>query len=203
MLKQILLIIVDIILLLIIFYQVYFLRKPERHIPKGTIVSPADGRIARIIEIGGKSITIEKGLLGKIKTQTRDTIKKGYLINIVLTPLNVHYQRAPCDGTVLSVKHFDGAFKNAVIGAKTMPTLHNERTEILIKSSFGKIKVIQIAGFLARRIETIVKKNDKIKKGQIIGIIKLGSQVSLIIPKCKLKVREGQRVVDGETVIAQ
>jgi len=56
---------------------------------------------------------------------------------------------------------------------------------------------------LARRISCFVRPNQKIHKGEEIGLISLGSQVLLVIPNLKLLVKEGQRVVDGETIIAR
>ena len=68
----------------------------------------------------------------------------------------------------------------------------------------GKIKLIQIAGFLARRIICDTNKNEKVNKGQRIGKIVLGSQITLILPvkKVKLKIKNGQKVIGGTTIIA-
>jgi len=191
-----------------IYYSWIFMRNPKRNTPEGNvIVSPANGKISKIVKVGKKdtsNITIEKGLLGKIKMQTQEVGKDATLISIVMNPLNVHFQRSPCDATVLAVKHAPGKFLNAVKGAENMQAaLENEHTEILLQTKYGKMKVIQIAGFLCRRIETFVTKGHKLKKGETIGVIKLGSQVTLILPaKLKINVKEGQAVVDGETILA-
>lgn len=191
-----------------IYYSYIFMRNPKRNAPQGNvIVSPANGKISKIVKVDGKNVTnvtIEKGLLGKIKTQTKDVGKDATLINIVMNPLNVHFQRSPCDATVLSVKHTPGKFLNAVSGASNLQAaLENEHTEILLQTKYGKMKILQIAGFLCRRIETFVQKGHKLKKGETIGVIKLGSQVTLILPaRLHLKVKEDQGVVDGETILA-
>jgi len=206
MLLNILIIVAVLIIALVLFYRFHFLRDPERKAPKGNnLISPSDGKVVRIVELKDKNaLKIKKGLLGKIKTLTKDTIKEGYLISIMMTPLDVHYQRAPIDGTIISTKHTKGKLYNAVSDAENMKaTLMNEKNEILINTKIGKIKVIQIAGFVARRIHCFVKKGQKIKKGQRIGIIKLGSQVSFIIPKLKVKVKVGEKVKAGETIIAE
>jgi len=80
-----------------------------------------------------------------------------------------------------------------------------EKNEIVIKNKKLKIRVIQIAGFLARRIFCYVKKNQNVNKGQKIGFISLGSQATLIIPAKKIKiiVKEGQKVKAGSTIIAE
>ena len=64
--------------------------------------------------------------------------------------------------------------------------------------------MIQIAGFLARRVVTHVKPGEDVNMGQIVGLINLGSQVTLVLPNTvKLKVSKGDRVVAGETTIAK
>ncbi|MBW2997255.1 phosphatidylserine decarboxylase [Candidatus Woesearchaeota archaeon] len=202
----ILVIIILLLAIFFLFYQFWFLRKPKRRIPKGNcIVSPANGRIARILDISNvKKANISKGLLGKVNILTKDTVKKGYLIVIVMTPFNVHYQRSPVDGTVLKTRYRKGSFINVVKDASSLQSLQNEKNEIIIKNrKLGKIKVVQVAGFLARRISCFVKKNQKIHKGEELGLISLGSQVLLVLPKLKLQVKEGQKVIDGETIIAR
>jgi len=205
MIEIILSIIVTLIILFALFYKIIFLRDPKRTTPKKGLCSPVNGKVARIIKINNNPIDIKKGLLGKIRTQTNDTIKKGYLITVVMTPLNVHYQRSPIDGKVIKIKYNKGKLHNAVLGAKSMrAALENENNEILLKTKHGKMKIIQIAGVVADRIVCFVKKNQNIKKGQTIGIIKLGSQVSIILPEnFKIKIKEGDNVVDGETIIAE
>ena len=142
-------------------------------------------------------------MFGKITTFTKEITKKGYLITIVMTPFDVHYQKAPIDGVVTKVKYSKGTFRNAVFGAESMnATLENEKNEITIKGKI-KLKVIQIAGAVARRIVCFVKPEDKIKKGQNIGLIKLGSQVCLIVPEIKLMIKENQKMRAGETIIGE
>jgi len=189
----------------VMFYRFYFLRKPVRKsIPGNVVVSPADGKIVRIIEIkAGKPVQVSKGLLGRFGLLTSDTIKDGYVIVIMMTPLNVHYQRAPLDGSVEKVKYSEGRFFNAMKSAASLTALENERNEILLSTKIGKVKVVQVAGFLARRIRCFLKPKQKVHKGGEIGLICLGSQVLLVMPKLRLSVKEGQRVVDGETIIAR
>ena len=198
--------------LLLMFYRFWFLRKPKRQVPKGNvIVSPANGKIVKIIEIGKKGseinaggMTLEKGLLGKVNLLVKDTLKKGYIIVIMMTPLHVHYQRSPVDGTVERTKHRKGKFLDAVKDASSLNALQNEKNEITIRNQkIGRLKVVHVAGFLARRIHCFVRPKQNIHKGEELGLISLGSQVILVMPKLKLAVREGQKVIDGETVIAR
>lgn len=205
--STILFLIVLFFVLLLLFYRFIFLRDPERKIPSGrNIVSPADGKIIKIVEIKNIDlIKIRKGLLGKIKALVEDICNDGYLITIMMNVFDVHIQRAPIGGVVTRTKHSPGKFKNAVYGDKFENGIENEKNEIIIASKeLGKIKIIQIAGFLARRIECFVKENQKINKGEKIGRIIIGSQVSLILPKkVELLVKKGDKVKAGESVIAE
>ena len=64
--------------------------------------------------------------------------------------------------------------------------------------------VIQIAGFVARRIVQYVEVGDKVQMGDRLGMIRFGSRVDLIIPleNTELMVSEGEKPTAGETVIA-
>lgn len=197
----------SVMIALVLFYRLWFLRNPRRTVPPGNhIVSPADGTIARIIPLakGKPFLTVSKGMVGKILTVTGDVAKDGYLLTIVMTPLDVHYQKAPCDCRVMGTKHSSGKFYNAVIGASNLhASFENEHNTILLDTPHGRMKIIQIAGFLCRRIHCFVKPGQRCKKAEDLGIIKLGSQVCLIIPKLKLRIKEGQHVLAGHTVIAE
>ncbi len=194
-----------IFVLLFGFYRIVFLRDPEREVPSGNnIVSPADGKVIKVIKLWNlDSVKIEKGLAGRISSFVPENCKEGYLINIMMDIFNVHVQRAPIDGRVRRVKHSGGNFRNAVYGDRFKNGLENEKNEILIENDkIGKFKVIQIAGFLARRIECSVKEKQKINKGERIGRILMGSQVSLILPGgVRLSVNEGDKVRAGETIL--
>lgn len=191
------------LILLTALFLINFYRDPKRKIlPGNNIVSPADGKIINILRINADKIKVKKGLLGKIETLTKDIAKECYVISIFMNPFDVHVNRAPMDGKVVSVKHEKGKFFAAYDIEKS---LSNEKNEIIIENKkIGRIKVIQIAGFLARRIICSVKKNEKVNKGQKIGKIVLGSQVTLILPskKINLRVKKGQRVKAGATIIA-
>jgi phosphatidylserine decarboxylase len=199
----ILLISIIIVILLIVVFLLNFYRDPKRKIPKGNnIVSPADGKIINILKIKDSKTMINKGFLGKIEALTKDIAKECYVISIFMSPLDVHVNRAPIDGKVESIKHEKGKFFAAF---NLKRSLMNEKNEIIIKNKeIDRVKVIQIAGFLARRIICTVSKDEKVNKGQKIGKIVLGSQVTLILPskKVKLKARINQKVFGGSTIIA-
>lgn len=192
--------IASIFLLSLLFYKFIFLRDPKRKIPSGSnIVSPADGKIINIIKIN-KDLKIKKGF-GKVNVLCSDVIKQGYLISIFMSIFNVHVNRAPIDGTIIGIKHKKGKF---FMASNIKKSFFNESNEIIMKTSIGRIKIIQIAGFLARRIECFVKEKQKVNKGKRIGRIIIGSQVTIILPKnIKLLVKKGDKVKAGESIIAE
>jgi len=121
------------------------------------------------------------------------------MISIFMSPLDVHVQRAPINGRIRKILYQKGKFRPA----NSLNAIRNENNQILIQD-IDAVKVIQIAGLIARRIECFVKTGDHVLKGDKIGRINLGSQVTMIIPKnVVLKVRKGERVTAGETIIAR
>lgn len=192
------------------FWKLYFLRNPAKQTPTNPslIVSPADGLIVKIVPFGkiSEASAVDKGLFGKVCFFTEDVAPAGYFIVIRLHLYDIHYQRSPLQGIVIRQRHTSGKFLNAVADAASLTaTLENEKNEILIEGVVNKrktrIKVIQVAGFLARRITSFVNEKDKIEKGQLLGVINLGSQVVLVVPKIALQVKENDRVSGGETII--
>lgn len=167
----------------------YFFRDPERRIPEGEekILAPADGKIKDISE------TIEKDFLGKSATR----------IGIALSILNVHVNRAPCDGEIAFIKYTPGKFHNA-FGKKA--SSENENNLIGISNDLvdGGIAVKQIAGAVARRIVCDCNLDERVKRGQRIGMIKFGSRTELFIPTdvdFEIMVKPGDKVKAGQTVI--
>lgn len=191
-------------LALFLFWKVVFLRNPKRVAPKGDyVIAPADGKIIEILEFDGKDVQLFKGnqrLLGIINTLTEDVAKQGYIISIFMSPMDVHINRAPITGTVETVVHSAGKF----LAVNTLEAgLVNEKAETIIRGKIT-VKMIQIAGFLARRVVTNVNPGSKVTAGQEVGLINLGSQVTMIIPKTvTLQVKKGDRTIAGESILAK
>jgi phosphatidylserine decarboxylase len=127
--------------------------------------------------------------------------QEGILISTFMSAFDVHVNRSPVSGVVLKSKYYPGKFKIASGNVST----RNEKNLLVIQSEHGKIGVIQIAGFVARRIVQYVEVGDQVEIGDRLGMIKFGSRVDLIIPKenSKIIVSEGARPTAGETIIAQ
>ena len=168
-------------------FMAYFFRDPERRIPEGknVLVSPADGKV----------ILIHKGYEDKLLKQ--DAIE----VSIFMSPLDVHVNRAPCEGVVEEVVLAPGRFLSAF---KHEASLQNENIAMLLTTKYGKILVRQVAGFLARRAVCRVKTGDSLQKGERYGIIKFSSRLDIYLPKeVQVRVKLGDRVKAGETVIAE
>lgn len=208
-LKILLIVIFCFIIFCILFYFLYFLRNPSRNTPQDNtlFISPANWKIVQILWRDQEMIPVEKKHKFAFETFTNDVATSGYLVSIMMTPMNVHYQKAPTDGKIIYQKHTDGNFFNAMSESTLNNVIfENERNEILFETNnWLKYKVIQIAGKLARRIESFVQIWDKIKQWENYWIIKLWSQVTIVLPKdwIELQVKTWDIVVDWESIIAK
>lgn len=171
-----------------IFFTNFF-RDPSRTPPgDGThLVSPADGKVL----IAEPSVA-EKRFL------RQDACK----ISIFMSPLDVHVNRSPVDGEVVGVHYNPGKYLAAF---SEKASLDNEQNAIVMRTDEGRELVfIQIAGFLARRIVCRVAPGERCARGARVGMIKLGSRVDIFVPGAfKLKVKPGDRVTAGETVLGE
>ena len=169
-------------------YIFYFFRDPNRIIPLDDfIVSPADGTITYIGETNNP-LDIENN--NEIYTK----------VSIFLSIFDVHVNRMPIEGTIKEIKYIPGKFINATLDKSSE---QNEKNIIKISNGTYNYFVVQIAGLIARRIVCNVNKNQDLKKGERIGIIKFGSRVDLYLPKSnKVLVSKGQKVIGGETIIS-
>jgi phosphatidylserine decarboxylase len=201
-------IILVLILSCLAFYNFWFLRTPKRTIPKGDdlLISPANGKIIAILEVEKDSVLVEKKHRPVLNSMLKGFGKKATMISIMMTPMHVHYQRAPYDALLIEQNYKQGKFLNAVVGAESLDaTFQNEYNEMLFETKDGvKFKVIQIAGFLARRIESFIKPNQSVIKGEHIGVIKLGSQITVIVDEnIEVTAEMGETVIDGESVLGK
>jgi phosphatidylserine decarboxylase len=171
--------------LIFVLLSLNFFRDPERITPEqaNVLVSPADGRVLFV-----KTIEDKKYIIGPAKQ-----------ISIFMSPLDVHVNRIPIDGTVEYLKHHEGKF---IAAFEDKSSEDNERAEYGILSKYGKVFFRQVAGFIARRIIYEIKSGDKVKKGERFGMIKFGSRVDVIVPEEWIeKIKKDQKVFAGETIL--
>jgi len=181
--------ILAIIAMLAVVAVALFFRDPERTTPSiaGTVVSGADGKVCDVGE-GTPPGLAGDGLFRRV--------------SVFMSPLDVHVNRAPVAGEVISVAHTPGQFRAAY---SDHASEHNERNLMLISDSDGRRHaMVQVAGYLARRIVCRIRPHDRIVAGQRIGLIMFGSRVDHFIPlDYRVTVNVGQRVRAGETIIGE
>lgn len=174
---------VSVVLLLLTGFFLLFFRDPERNIGRN-IVAPADGWIREISSV----IDEDVGECTRVST----------FMNVY----NVHVNRMPLDGVIKDVVHHLGSY----LPAYKKESERNERVILTLETGIGIVKLVQIAGTLARRIIPYVKEGDKVKKGDKIGIIRFGSRVDVYLPASKIKnitVKVKDRIKAGEDTIAE
>lgn len=176
---------------LLILMLVSFYRDPPRRPPRraNVLVAPADGRV----------IDVQRGL-------TDEDGQPMLRVRIFLSLFDVHVNRSPCLGRVLSVERRPGRFVSALrrdAGDVNESVLVTIAPHVPIP---GPVRVRQIAGRLARRIVCAVAPRERLRLGQRIGMIKLGSQTELSAPddpRWNIRVRPGQHLRAGETIVAE
>lgn len=170
---------------------VYFaFRDPLRVVPQrdGLVVSPADGYILSVGE-DAPPAELEMG----------DPSCRHVAISLGLA--DVHVNRVPIGGVVERISYRPGLFLNPTLDKASE---FNERQALLIRTpGQGEVAVVQIAGILARRIVATVVEGDQVRTGERFGLIRFGSRVDVYLPQAaSVLVEKGQRMVAGETVIA-
>jgi len=148
------------------------------------VVSPADGRVM----VAGPSAT---------QAFPPD---RWLQISIFLSPMDVHVNRMPASGRVVTVKYHPGRFLPAY---RSDAGELNEYTEVTLDHAGQTIVVRQIVGILARRIVCRVKEGDVVKAGQRFGVMKFGSRMDVFLPRAAtLQTKVGDKVSGGVDVLA-
>ena len=179
---------VAVLLFFLTLFVVWFFRNPERTMPENPLqlISPADGKVIRIEEVSS------------VDRSDRSFLK----ISIFMNVFNVHVNRIPYSGQVVSVRYTPGKFLSANLDKASAL---NERNTVLIRTDDGReIMTVQIAGLIARRIVCWLKEGMKVKKGERFGLIRFGSRVEVFLPLgSTLLVKTGDKVKAGETPIGE
>jgi phosphatidylserine decarboxylase len=164
-----------------------FFRDPERTIPAegDVLVSPADGTVTNVEEVD------------------EPEFGKALRISIFLSVFNVHVNRCPRDAKVTNVRYFPGEYLDA---RNAESATRNEQLwiDMIEPATAIPIRVKQISGAIARRIVCWLKPGDVVKKGERIGMIKLGSRTDVLIPAgtaSEVCIKVGDKVAGGSTVL--
>ena len=117
-----------------------------------------------------------------------------------MSPANVHVNRAPCAGTVVSTRHNTGRHFAAY---REDASIRNENSEMVMETAYGRILVRQVAGFIARRTVCRVVAGAVLRQGERYGMIKFSSRLDVYLPASSVaQVAIGDRVLAGETILA-
>jgi phosphatidylserine decarboxylase len=161
-------------------FCLYFFRDPERVPPSGdVIVSPADGKVVSIRDMGDR--------------QTR--------VSIFLNIFDVHVNRTPIPGKITDVQYQEGKF---LVASHEAASSENEQNTLVVDDGDTRVVCRQIAGLIARRIVCYKRAGDSVAKGERIGYIKFGSRVDVLFgPEWDVAVKLGDKVAGATTVLAK
>lgn len=171
-------------------FTFYFFRDPDPMVPTGKnlVIAPGHGKVDAI------DTTTEPDFMGG----------ECQRVSIFLSVFNIHVQNAPLTARVACFKHTPGQYLNALNADSAR---FNENVLIGLESMEPpgeKVGVRLIAGLIARRIVPWVQENDAVQRGERISLIQFGSRVDVYLSRnAKIKVKLGDKVVGGETVLAQ
>ncbi|WP_440924618.1 phosphatidylserine decarboxylase [Candidatus Pelagibacter sp.] len=176
--------------LVLTIWVYYFFRDPDRVIidDNNYLVSPADGEIIKVEEVDGpKELGLEN--------------KKFNKISVFMNVFDCHVNRTPCAGKIEEILYKPGAFVNASLDKASED---NERNYFKIKDTDNNdIVVVQIAGLVARRIVCESNKDQELKQGDRIGMIRFGSRADVYYENYQPLVKVGQKAISGETLLAK
>lgn len=225
-------IVICILLILIsgfLFWRyVWFFRNPPRHAPLGpNVVSPADGTVVYVKELepDQEVIVIKKGVSASINDIVREDVQETkLLIGIFMSPFDVHYNRSPISGKIDFIHHHPPRTRNLHMGHMHFRTImgwspfykdslhivENERTVTRICGKFREqdipVYVVQIAAKNVNGIDSYRSVGQTVAKGEVFGMIRIGSQVDLIIPSLKgmrVLVKPGDTVRAGASILIE
>ena len=176
--------------LVLTIWVYYFFRDPDRVIidDNNYLVSPADGEIIKVEEVDGpKELGLEN--------------KKFNKISVFMNVFDCHVNRTPCAGKIEEILYKPGTFVNASLDKASED---NERNYFKIKDiDNNDIIVVQIAGLVARRIVCESSKDQELKQGDRIGMIRFGSRADVYYENYQPLVKVGQKAISGETLLAK
>jgi phosphatidylserine decarboxylase len=173
------------IFFLLAVFVAFFFRNPDRVIPseKDVIVAPADGVVKIVAPVSAANQ------------------EEGRLISIFLSVFDVHVNRSPIAGKIISVEYQQGKFLNAM---NNRSSTDNEQNVVTVENGSVRVVFKQIAGVIARRIVFWPKAGDSLERGERVGLIRFGSRTDVIVPQnVEVLVRPGDRVKGGETLIGR
>jgi phosphatidylserine decarboxylase len=164
-----------------------FFRFPDRQaIEKtGHVYSGADGKVVAI-----EKVFVEE-YFGRECLQ----------LSVFMSVTNVHVNWYPVGGKVVYRKHHQGKH---LVAFNPKSSMLNEHTTLVLRDTEGReIMLRQIAGAVARRILCRAEEGKMVRQGEVLGMIRFGSRVDLLLPPdADVKVSLGQQVRACQTIMA-
>lgn len=206
--------------------HVWFLRDPPRSPPQAQgLVSPADGTVVYVRKVapGEDVVVIKEGVHATVRDILREDVQQPKIvIGIFMSPFDVHYNRAPLASTIGFVRRHPALGENAHMGPMhwrsvlnrapryegSMHIVQNERTVTQFTGVYRgapvSYYVVQIGARTVNGIDSYFSPGDNVERGAKFGVIRIGSQVDLIVPwrpGFEARVQAGERVTAGETIV--
>ena len=206
--------------------HIWFFRNPPRKTPREAgILSPADGTVVYVKRVNSyeKVLSIKKGITATLTDILREDISAPkILIGIFMSPFDVHYNRIPLSGEIAFIRHHEPKGRNLMMGSMHLRTLlgwtpfyrnsshiiQNERRVTRINGTYGSeplpYYIVQIAGGKVNGIDTYVDEGAQVERGSIFSMIRIGSQVDLVVPwkpDMNIITKQGDKVRAGETIL--
>jgi phosphatidylserine decarboxylase len=164
-----------------------FFRNPQRTFDGDSrvVLAPADGKVLAVDEVAVAEL---------------DNARMQRVITF-LSVFDVHVQRCPVTGDVVLAEERVGA-KVAAFRPEA-GEVNQQRLTVIRTPEGALIGVRQIAGLVARRVVGYLEAETPVERGDLLGVIKFGSRVDLLVPPgYMIRVEPGQRVRAGETPMA-
>lgn len=173
--------------ILLTLFTLYFFRDPERSAlcDENAVIAPADGEV----------IVLERVSESPLGSQALK-------ISIFMSVFNVHINRIPIAGKVVTITYSPGKFFDA---RDKRTSFENERNTVVLETASGaSIAVVQIAGLIARRIICYPVAGDVLQRGVRYGMICFGSRVDLYLPEdIQPLIKLGDMTVAGVTPLGR
>jgi len=164
-----------------------FFRVPRRRPYRDTriITAPSDGKV----------VVVEK------VEQPEFLQGPAIQVSIFMSIHDVHINYFPVEGQVLYTRYHPGRY---LVARHPKSSSLNERASTGIETDDGRILVVQVAGYVARRIRCYARTGEASRQGREMGFIKFGSRLDLFLPPdASIQVSPGQRVIGGVTPVAR
>jgi len=174
--------------LIFIFLVVRFFRFPQRKSDSvaDAVYSGADGKV----------VAIEKVHVEEYFNSER------IQISVFMSVMNVHINWSPFAGRIVYRRHHPGKH---MVAFNPKSSLINEHTSFVVQDEDGReVMMRQIAGAVARRIICTPREGQDIGQGEVIGMIKFGSRVDLLLPAdAEVMVNIGDITKGTQTLMAR